>query len=155
MHKNVVKFDGVIIETTRLAVPASFLVYEHIRQLYEFDLIVAVVDTNQDIVLLDKNDLVPEELKNIEGRIRDRASMCRSSSARASSTFSSSLDTKPLYNLRDTLFRSKIDRRDAKLLFGVELLPVKVRQSESLSEVVFDVDADALLFCRRRGREKR
>lgn len=41
--------DESIIET-RLAVPVSFLVDEHIRQLYELDLIVTVVDTKHENV---------------------------------------------------------------------------------------------------------
>ena len=101
LHKKVAKFDGVIIETTGLADPApvaqTFLIDDDIQKMYSLDAIVTVVDAKHlvlrlddekpedveneaqeqlafaDIVMLNKIDLVPEEqeLKKIEGRIRD------------------------------------------------------------------------------------
>merc|ERR1711907_356579 len=99
LSKKVVKFDGVIIETTGLADPApvaqTFFIDEEIQKLYSLDCITAVTDAKYlltrlddekpegveneaveqlafaDRVLLNKVDLVTEEdLERVEGRIR-------------------------------------------------------------------------------------
>ena len=100
LSKKVVKFDGVIIETTGLADPApvaqTFFIDEEIQKLYSLDCITAVTDAKYlltrlddekpegveneaveqlafaDRVLLNKVDLVPDEaeLEKIEKRIR-------------------------------------------------------------------------------------
>jgi G3E family GTPase len=86
------KFDHLVIETTGLADPApvvqTFFVDEDMRSKLRLDAVVTVVDTKHihqhwsadeaqeqiafaDIILLNKTDLVsPEELENLENRIR-------------------------------------------------------------------------------------
>eukprot|EP00756_Hemistasia_phaeocysticola_P031738 Hpha_TRINITY_DN16373_c0_g2::TRINITY_DN16373_c0_g2_i1::g.62380::m.62380 len=96
LRDKVVKFDGVIIETTGLADPApvaqTFFTEPAVQEIYKLDAIVTVVDAKHlvmrldekkpkneaqeqlafaDIVLLNKVDLAQEEeLKKIEARIR-------------------------------------------------------------------------------------
>ena len=87
------KFDGIIIETTGLANPApvaqTFFVDDDVRARTRLDAIVTVVDAKNlparladsheaeeqiafaDVIVLNKTDLVtPEELDEVEGRIR-------------------------------------------------------------------------------------
>eukprot|EP00756_Hemistasia_phaeocysticola_P031744 Hpha_TRINITY_DN16373_c2_g1::TRINITY_DN16373_c2_g1_i2::g.62408::m.62408 len=116
LHSKVEKFDGVIIETTGLADPApvaqTFFIDDLVKEKYELDAIVTVVDAKHlvmrlddvkpegveneaqeqlafaDIILLNKVDLVPEEdeLKKIETRIRSinsNASIMRTEQSKA------------------------------------------------------------------------
>jgi len=99
LHKRIDKFDGVIIETTGLADPApvaqTFFIDEDIKDMYNLDSIITVVDAKvildrlaeekpegveneaveqvcfADRVLLNKTDLADEEkLKQIEAKIK-------------------------------------------------------------------------------------
>ena len=100
LYARVEKFDGVLIETTRLAAPGPivqrFMLDEYIEELYALDAFITVADAKHlvsqledekhygaeikaheqlafaGMVLLKKFDLVPaaEDLAKIEGRIR-------------------------------------------------------------------------------------
>ena len=93
------KFDHLVIETTGLADPApviqTFFVDEDMQEVLELDAVVTVVDTKHiwqhwdadeaqeqiafaDVILLNKTDLVtPEQLEELEQRIRSMNSMAK------------------------------------------------------------------------------
>ena len=93
------KFDHLVIETTGLADPApviqTFFVDEDMRETLELDAVVTVVDTKHiwqhwdadeaqeqiafaDVILLNKTDLVtPEQLEELEQRIRSMNAMAK------------------------------------------------------------------------------
>jgi G3E family GTPase len=94
------RFDGIIVETTGLANPApvaqTFFVDEAVRAFARLDAIVTVVDAKHlparledspeasaqiafaDIVILNKTDLVtPDELRDVEARIRGINALAR------------------------------------------------------------------------------
>jgi G3E family GTPase len=93
------KFDHLVIETTGLADPApviqTFFVDEDMRDKLELDAVVTVVDAKHiwqhwdadeaqeqiafaDVILLNKTDLVtPEQLNELENRIRDMNAMAK------------------------------------------------------------------------------
>jgi len=144
LYKKVSKFDGVIIETTGLADPApvaqTFFIDEDVKDMYNLDAIVTVVDAKHlemrlddekpegveneaqeqlafaDIVLLNKIDLVPEEaeLQKIEARIRKINPQC-------------------------PIMRTKHSQVDWKKLIGVGAFDLK-RVLEMEPEFLTDVD---------------